>query len=372
MVTETISPYLRTPISVGGKGRTGEIVKGPIPETLFAYGGEVIARPSATGHYLVSELEVKPDAVDLTPSVGTSSPRRRNVQFEFDRGRGELTLRVVVPEAAVERAILEVQRWNRNAWNLSEFPAWLGAAQIAAGRALAGVTQITQKSIAEAMRVMPEAQVEAAIEGNSMLRIGPHATPVRPQGDKAALGVETSVGDESVASSPRDASVKQLTARLSELTRLHDDELAQLFLGQASRERVSREHYQRWRTGRKENATAANRRRMCFLVLLFERLARAEIGIRDWVRNTTEIDNLTPFELLRLGRFDDVDHLAAHLMPASEREEVISPEGRPVLLEHGPASFTPRSEEPTTDLVFEEEDDWVENEDDVDAETDDE
>jgi hypothetical protein len=380
VATETVSPYFRAPVSVGEKGIPGEIVKGPIAETLFAYGSEIIARPSATGHYLVPELEVKPDAVDLAYGFGTASPRGRNIRF--DKDRGEVTVRVVVPEAAVERAVLEMQQGSRNVWNLSELSDWLARSAYeagqAAGRALAEAAQITHKSVAEAAQVTPEALAEAA-KGFSVLPKGPHATPVRPQetavdneAAKIVKIVETSVGDESVAPLPDDASVRQLTARLSELTGLHDDELAQLFLGQASRERVSREHYQRWRTGKKENATAANRRRMWFLVRLFERLARAEIGIRDWVRNTTEMGDMTPFELLRLGRFDDVEHLAARLMPVPERNEVISPEGLPVLLEQGPASFTPRSEEPTTDLVFEDEDDWVETEDDVEDETDDE
>ncbi len=107
---------------------------------------------------------------------------------------------------------------------------------------------------------------------------------------------------------------------------------------------------------------------MWFLVRLFERLSDARISIRDWIRNPSGIDDLTPFDLLKLGRFDEVEYLVAHLVPRPEPVEIINDEGFPVLLDQGPPSFTPRSEEATTDLVFEDEEGWAEVEDEMDDE----
>jgi hypothetical protein len=361
VATEALSPYFRAAHAPRSEeGTTRGAVKSAVAEALFAFGGEVISRPSATGQYLVPNLEVELEAADLAHGFGTRSPRVLDIQFNTDRG--EVIVRLIVPEDAVEQAVSEMQHASRSIWNLGELSGLARGSAFeagrAAGRALAEAAQVTPKVIAETAQITAKSLAETA-KRSSVLSTGARAMPA----PAAAPAPETS------DPLPADASVAQLATRLSELTGLHDDQLAQLFFGQGSRERVSREHYQRWRTGKKDNPTAGNRRRMWFLVRLFERLAQGEVGIRDWIRNATQIDDLTPFELLRLGRFDEVEHLAARLVPSREAVEVINAEGLPVLLDQGPPSFTPRSEEPTTDLIFEEEkDDWVEIEDETDDE----
>jgi hypothetical protein len=309
---------------------------------LFAFGGEVIRRPSATGGYIVPDLEVEMEAHDLVESLGTQ--RVRPLRIELNAERGQLTVSILVPEEVAEQVLLGLRQASSGIWSLGElgkrlphvgsFEQWLKAAP-----SISEGIDVTSKSIADATESL--------------------TLPAPP---------ETTVSEEPAEAKPLvplpgDASVEQITTHLSQLTGLSDGELGQLFPGE-----VSREHYQRWRTGRADNPTSANRRRMWFLVRLFERAALAGVATDQWVRNTTEIDELTPFELLRLGRFDEVEHLAARLVPAPEPVEITSAEGRPVILEQGPPSFIPRSEEPTSDLVPEEEEGWIEIEDDVDDE----
>lgn len=373
MATEAVSPYIRRPVLTGDEGTTRSAARAAIPDTFFAFGGEAVSRPSATGRYLISDLEMELEAGDLAYELGTVSPRRRQAQIEFDKDSGQVIVRLVVPEEAAELALSEMQQAGRNIWDLSDLSERL------AQSAVYEASQMAPKAIAEAVKMSPQAIAEAVQAAprtiSEAVRMTPKSIAEAVKGmsvvPQRARGMPTPVAAPSTAPEiveplPDDASIMQLTTRLSELTGLPDDELAQLFLGRASRERVSREHYQRWRTGRKENSTKANRRRMWFLVRLFEQLAQAEVAIQDWVRNASSSDHLTPFDLLKLGRFDEVEYLAARMVPAPEPQEVISAEGRPVLLDQGLPSFTPRSEEPTTDLVFDEGDDWVEIEDDED------
>jgi hypothetical protein len=152
---------------------------------------------------------------------------------------------------------------------------------------------------------------------------------------------------------PDHASLQQLATRLSKLSELSDDQACQFFLSPETRERLSSEHYQAWRSGKEKNASAGNRRRMHSLVKLFESLECAEVAVSEWLSRPTEKERLTPFDLLRLGRFDEVEWLVSRMAPSP-----------------GVFTFTPRDEEPTHDLVFQEEKGWVEiesEEDDVAA-----
>lgn len=382
MATEALAPYVRPLAFSDEVGPASAGAGSNIPEALFAFGGEAVSRPSATGRYLISDLEMELEAGELIYDLGMASSGRGKVQFEFDKDRGEIIVRLVVPEAAAERAVLEMQQVGHNVWDLNDLTARLAQSVVyeaqMAPKALADAAKLSPQAIADVVKVAPKAISEAAKAApraiTDAVKLTPRAIseavkgiPVRPQD---AHVLPTPVTESKTVPEteplPEDASVPQLTARLSALTGLSDDELAQVFLGRGSRERVSREHYQRWRTGKKTSATDANRRRMWFLVRLFEPLAQVKVGIPDWVRNASPVDELTPLELLQLGRFDEVEYLAARMMPSPDPQPAISAEGRPVLLEQGPATFAPRSEEPTTDLVFEEEDGWIESEDEMD------
>lgn len=354
MVTETASPYLQTIAPVSDKRTTGRSIKNRIPETLFAYGGGMVARPSATAHYLVPNLEMGLQSIDLAYDFERTTTRQRNVHLQFDKDRGEILVGIVVPTEAADQALLELQQAWRNVWDLPAlFDAVLKAisdAALAVGKAVADSIEIMPTAVGATAQAMTAALRESA--GRSTVYDDLPAWPV----------------DAPVALAPlrEDAPVALVASRIAGLTGLSDRELGQLFPGQ-----VSREHFHRWRSGKSDNPTTANRRRLWFLLRLFERLAQGSVSVPDWIRNPTGVDDLTAVELLRLGRFDEVERLAAQVIVRPERKEIISPEGRPIFLEHGPASFAPRTDEPKVDLVFEE-DDWVETENDLEDDTDNE
>jgi hypothetical protein len=327
-----LAPYLQPNVET----RTG--LKSEVGRTaLFAYAGELIRRPTATCGYIIPDLEVESEGHNLVESIGTQ--RVQPLRIEINAERGQLTVSILVPEEFAEQALLGLRQANRGIWSLGELSKWLSDEEWPGGA----------RPTSETMRAASRRFAEAA------------------RGFRLPGSPETTATEEFTNSErpdlPDDATVEQITSRLSELTGLSDGDLGELFPGQ-----ISREHYQRWRTGKADNPTRANRRRMWFLVRLFERAASAGIVIDQWVRNTTEIDELTPFELLRLGRFDEVEHLAAQLVSAPAPVEITSAEGRPVLLEQGLPSFIPRSEEPTSDLILEDEESWTEIEGDLDDE----
>jgi len=150
-----------------------------------------------------------------------------------------------------------------------------------------------------------------------------------------------------------DASVAEITTRIATLSRLTDQELARLF-------RVARETYQRWRTGELTNPTQANRRRQGLLLRLLQDLDMRGVEVGEWLKNVSDIDNLTPYQLLERGRLDEVESLAAklpgHPVPRTEVGDDRSPRtqapGLPV--------FGGRDREPAEDLVLEDDEGWVE------------
>jgi hypothetical protein len=150
------------------------------------------------------------------------------------------------------------------------------------------------------------------------------------------------------------------------LTGLADGQLARLFPGE-----VHRETYQRWRTGRLTNPTPANRRRLGTLVRLFDTAAAAAVHTRDWVRNPTRVDNLSPLELLVDGRLDEVEELLSELVPGPADDEITSGEGRPVTLDTSFPRFVPRAAEPAIDLAFDANEGREEFEDDIARDDDD-
>lgn len=359
-----MSPGLHALVPHGELGTVVQPIKERVPEALFAYGGEMIARPSGTGHYVLPDLEMGFQGIDLAYDFDPVGARRREIQFTFDKERGGVIVRMIVPNEVAERALLQAN----TTWNLR---GPLEAVRQAMQEATLAVGQVAREAVQTVPRVaLKTAQISSQIadsvrEASRRTTAPSAAQTVEPA---AALAeIEDAPAPTEIQPLPDDASVVQVTTQLAELTGLHDRELGRLFPGQ-----VSREHFQRWRTGKSDKPTAANRRRMWFLLRLFERLARGGVTVRDWLRNPTTIDERTPYDLVRVGRFDEVEHLAARVLPVPEPVEIISAEGRPIVPEQGPGVFTPRTEEPTDDLIYEEEDGWIEIEEDLDDETDDE
>jgi hypothetical protein len=150
-----------------------------------------------------------------------------------------------------------------------------------------------------------------------------------------------------------DASVAEIASRIAELSGLTDGELARVF-------RVARETFQRWRTGELANPNPANRRRLGLLNRLLEDLEQRDVKVDQWLRNVSEIEDLTPYDLLERGRLDDVEFLAAHVQPRSQPKGDTAPDGSPVTRASGYPVFVPRREEPVTDLIAEDDEGWDE------------
>lgn len=110
-----------------------------------------------------------------------------------------------------------------------------------------------------------------------------------------------------------DSSIAAIASRIYEISGLDDGLLAALF-------KVQRETFNRWRTGVLTNPRRGNRRRLTLLLRLFEDLAAREIPTRDWLLNTIDEEERTPYDLLARGRIDKVAHLAAAIgVPAPIR-----------------------------------------------------
>jgi len=150
-----------------------------------------------------------------------------------------------------------------------------------------------------------------------------------------------------------DASVAEIATRIAALSTLTDQELARLF-------RVARETYLRWRAGELANPTQANRRRLGLLLRLLQDLYAREIQVGQWLQNISEIDGLTPYQLLERGRLDEVEWLAAqlpgHAAPKTETES----DGTPRTRVFGLPAFGRQVDEPLEDLVIDDDEGWVE------------
>jgi hypothetical protein len=157
---------------------------------------------------------------------------------------------------------------------------------------------------------------------------------------------------EPPASEPRtiaaDASVAEITTRIAEIAVLSDGELARIF-------KVARETFQRWRTGELTNPNVGNRRRLGLLLRLLDDLEGREVRVDQWLRNVTDIESLTPYDLLERGRLDDVEHLAAQIPRDGTSEQVLADDGLPVTRAHGYPGFAPRADEPLIDVAGDDE-----------------
>ena len=78
------------------------------------------------------------------------------------------------------------------------------------------------------------------------------------------------------------------------------------------------------------------------------------------MRNVSNIEDLTPYELLERGRLDDVEYLAARILPAVAPELVTAEDGTPATRATGYPGFAQRRDEPVVDVVPDDEEGWVE------------
>jgi hypothetical protein len=143
--------------------------------------------------------------------------------------------------------------------------------------------------------------------------------PTPPTGP-SSIGALTSVGplapttvvvDESHRAEattllPADASMQAIASRVRELSGLSDARLADLF-------KVTRETFNRWRSGSLANPTESARRRVGMVLHLLEELAAHGVNINDWLQNPNASDGITPYDLLLRGRIDKAAYLAAAL-----------------------------------------------------------
>jgi hypothetical protein len=103
-----------------------------------------------------------------------------------------------------------------------------------------------------------------------------------------------------------DASVAEIASRITTLSDLSDDLLAELF-------KVERETFCRWRTGILTNPRVGNRQRLGLLLGLLQDLAGRQVNIKDWLLNFVTSQGLTPYQLLERGQIDEVAFLAASI-----------------------------------------------------------
>lgn len=288
---------------------------------LTKHGGQFVAQPRASGAYFLPDLS--------PPEVAWMQGRTRGPeQITFEIGPDGLVVKVTIrglPKAEVIQLGLAVT-------DFAGRDRWVG-----------GGTWLE----------LPERQADA------------EAPPLRRALGTLIAGApvpwSTAPSEDAASPAPRpelppDATVDAIASRITELSGLSDGELARVFSGQ-----VRRETYQRWRTGELTNPTPGNRRRLGLLLRLFEDLAHRRVRIADWLRNCSTIEGRSPYDLLELGRIDDVEYLAAQVPARGETELVVSDEGRIVELQRLRPAFSRRSVEPSYDLQFEDDDaGWIE------------
>lgn len=202
------------------------------------------------------------------------------------------------------------------------------------------------------------------IEVDTISLVLPHSTRPDAVTRVIALSGETIfVLKQSFASTertlPADATVQQTAARIAQLSGLTDGQLASLF-------NVTRETFQRWRTGQLRKPTDANRRRLGLLARLLEDVAKREAAVDQWLRNVSDIDGLSPYELLERGRLDDAELLAAQLPGGPSLDQDIGADGRPITTARTLPAFASRRDEHTHEPVaYKDDEDWVDVEADI-------
>lgn len=320
MAVETLGhPHEGAPLIYGGpKPQTHA------PRTVF--GCELdsgpIFRSSEPHSYLIPDVEWSA----LRSCIGhpTSSP------IVIGMDPHGLTIRVSAPEEAAVRILHALDIGGLRCLAISDQPSLN----------VFGVT----KEIANRRNDLPS-YAEFALQIPQVLRLSSDFLKAPRREDSMAL---SSIG----AVTRADATVSEIAGKVAELSGLSDKELAALF-------RVARETYQRWRTGELTNPTKANRRRLGLLLRLVEDLSRRGVQVREWLRNVSPIEEMTPYDLLARGRLDDVEHLAARIPTADSVKTAVGGSNNLVTRGSNLPAFAPRRNEPTRDLIRDDDDDWV-------------
>ena len=155
------------------------------------------------------------------------------------------------------------------------------------------------------------------------------ATDLLARRQLTLLGLEASEAAATENALAPDARIAEVASRITTLSKLSDELLAELF-------KVERETFCRWRTGALKNPRVGNRRRLALLLALLEELHGRRVVIKDWLLNSVATDDLTPYELLKRGRIDEVAYLAATVgEPPVERDARVSGGGESEPLEFG-------------------------------------
>jgi hypothetical protein len=324
MPVETVAhPYIEAPL------HGPPMQRAPAPRTLFVshVGGATMVRSSNPKGYLMPDVDWPASGV----WVGTVGSNPMTVGLE----PGGLTVRLF---AADEVAMLISQALEVG-----------GLRCLAVGDYQQGIGQLGP---AAGVTGLPAAIEPGSVTSDQLEELPALLLPNTmrvPPSDALAL--------RSDAERRADATVAEIATRIAELSGLSDRELAGLF-------RVARETFQRWRTGELTNPTRGNRRRLGLLLRLVEDLDRRGVEVRHWLRNVSTIDAMTPYDLLERGRLDDVEYLASQMPSEHAVQNAVGGDDRAVTRGSELPGFAHRRDEPSEDLVFDDDGDWIE----VDAE----
>ena len=99
---------------------------------------------------------------------------------------------------------------------------------------------------------------------------------------------------------------------------------------------------------------------MCIRDSLLTDLASRDVRVDQWLRNVSDIEDLTPYELLERGRLDDIERLAAQLPADWKPRLATAPDGSPVTRADAFPAFALRRDEPAADLAQGDDEGWEE------------
>jgi transcriptional regulator with XRE-family HTH domain len=155
---------------------------------------------------------------------------------------------------------------------------------------------------------------------------GVRREPVSPEPTPAAAAA--ALDEVEVAAEPlrADASVQDIASRIQQLSSMSDAKLADLF-------RVTRETFNRWRSGAMTNPSVGTRRRLGMALRLLEELAARGVSTSDWLVNPSSVSGTTPYDLLREGRIDEAAYLAAAARAPSAPPDRVRRDEAPLIFE---------------------------------------
>lgn len=130
----------------------------------------------------------------------------------------------------------------------------------------------------------------------------------------------------------------QAAAEIKSISNLSDEALGEIFP-------VTREHFGRWRSGRERSPSEGNLRQLLALRHLMRDLRERVDSPREWLLSPIEgvPEALSPYELLRRARFEDVWHLLEAMPSRAETRYHLDEEGG---WTSSPAAAVPFDHEP--------------------------